>query len=163
MRVSDLAAAPGGKIVLLARTVELSHGKWVESAGSAIRLLPNGSLDRRFGHRGKVRLALPRWSSIAAIATDRKGRILLAGTIKRKPRHGRRRHLEFLLTRMTAKGHPDRRFGHRGRVATGFARRANVRADGILVDPANRILVGGKFAGPSSPNAFAVARYLGGR
>ena len=163
MRVSDLAAAPGGKLVLLARTVELSRGRWVESRGSAIRLRPNGTLDRGFGHDGKVRLRLPRRSSVAAIATDRRGRVLLAGTIRRKPRHGRRRHLEFLLTRMTAKGRLDRRFGHRGRVATGFARRANVRAGGLLVDPANRIVVGGKFAGPGSRNAFAVARYLGGR
>jgi len=162
-RIYDLAVAPGGKIVLLARTAERSHDKWVESAGTAIRLRSDGSLDPSFGHRGEARLELPKRSSIAAIATDRKGNVLLAGTVVRKPRHRSQRYPEFLLMRTTAKGYLDRRFGDHGRVSTGFGRAPNVRASTVLVDQANRIVVGGRFTGPSGGNAFALARYLGGR
>jgi len=167
MRVSDLAVAPGGRVVLLARTIELKRGKWVESAGRAIRLNRNGSLDRRFGKRGEAAVGLPRRASLAALAVDRGGRVLLAGTMRRKTRAKRgrkpRTQLQFLLVRTTAAGRPDRRFGRRGRVATGFGGRSNVRAAEILVDRANRIMIGGKFSGPKSGNAFAIARYRGGR
>jgi uncharacterized delta-60 repeat protein len=162
-RISDLAPAPGGRIVLLARTIELSRGEWVESAGGVVRLRRNGSFDPRFGRRGRARLRLPRRSWIAAVAVDRRGRVLLAGTVKRKPRRKRRAHLELLLIRTTAAGRADRRFGRRGRVRTGFGARSNVRATDVLVDRANRIAVGGKLSGPSSGNAFALAQYLGGR
>ncbi len=162
MRVSDLAVAPGGKIVLLARTIELSHGRWIESGGTAVRLRSDGSFDPSFGHRGEARLRLPKGGSVAAIATDSKGRVLLAGTVRRKPKHRNQPHLRFLLIRTTAEGGPDRGFGHRGRVVTAFGRRPNVRATDVLVDRANRITVGGKFAGHASQNAFALARYIGG-
>lgn len=162
-RVSDLAAAPGGKIVLLARTIELSHGRWVESAGTAVRLRNDGSVDPRFGHRGEARVKLPKRSSIAAIATDRKGHVLLAGTLRRKPPRRNNSHLMFLLIRTTAQGLVDRRFGHRGRVVTAFGRRPSVRATGLLVDRRNRIVIGGKYANRASANAFALARYIGGR
>lgn len=162
-RVSDLAVAPGGRIVLLARTIELSRGRWIESSGAVIRLRRNGSLDPRFGRRGVARLMIPRRSSISAIGADRRGRIVLAGTLRLKPPRRNNPHLMFLLLRTTRGGRPDRRFGHRGRVVTAFGRRPSVRATGLLVDGRNRIVVGGKFANRSSVNAFALARYIGGR
>jgi uncharacterized delta-60 repeat protein len=161
-RVSDLAVAPGGKIVLLTRTIELRGGYWVESAGSLTRLRADGSLDRRFGQEGRADLPLPKHSTIAAIATDAKGNVLLAGDVRRVARRKQRPHRLFMLIRMTPQGAPDaRRFGHRGRVVTSFGSRANVHATDVLVDPAGQIAVGGKFSGPSSTNAFAIARYLG--
>jgi uncharacterized delta-60 repeat protein len=163
MRVSDLAVASGGKVVLLARTVELSRGKWIESAGRAIRLRRDGSLDRSFGRRGEAEVRLPKGGSIVAIATDAKGRVLLAGTVKRKPRSKKRARLRFLLIRTTAGGKPDREFGSRGRVTTAFGKRSSVRTTGVLVDPKGRIAVGGKFAGDSNHEAFALARYQAGR
>lgn len=163
MRVSDLAIAPGGKVVLLARTVELSRGRWIESAGRAIRLRRNGSLDRQFGRQGEARVRLPRRASIAAIAIDAKGRLLLAGTIKRMLRRKQRTQLRFLLIRATAAGETDDRFGRGGRVTTSFGGRSNVRASDVLIDAAGRIAVGGKLSGSASRDAFAIARYLGGR
>jgi uncharacterized delta-60 repeat protein len=169
-RVSGLAVAPGGKIVLLIRTIELSHGKWVESAARVARLRRNGAFDRSFGRRGEAELKLPRRRSIAAIATDARGRVLIAGAVKRKPRrekrgHRKRRraHLSFLLVRTTAAGRMDRSFGHRGRVATSFGAKSNVRATEVLVGPGNRIAVGGRLSRPRGGNVFALARYLGGR
>jgi hypothetical protein len=164
VRVSDVAPAPGGKIVLLVRTIELRRGEWVESAGRAMQLSANGSIDRRFGVGGQADIGLPKGGSIAAVAVDRRGRVLLAGTIAHRT-HGKKRervHLEFLLMRTTRRGEADRRFGRRGRVVTSFGRRANVRATELLVDRANRISVGGKLAGPKSDNAFAIARFNGG-
>jgi uncharacterized delta-60 repeat protein len=161
-RVSDLAAAPDGKIVLLTRTIELSHGKWIESAGQVLRLRPNGARDHRFGDNGVALIQPPRRGSFAALTVDSQGRVLLAGTVKRKPKHGKRAQLRFLLIRTTPSGGFDPRFGHHGQVSTRFGGRANVRASEILVDSANRIVVGGKLAGPKSANAFAIARYLDG-
>jgi uncharacterized delta-60 repeat protein len=161
-RISDIAVAPSGKILLLARTIELKGGEWVESAGRALRLRSNGSLDASFGRRGEAQVRLPRRGSIAAIATDSKGRVLLAGNAWRRT-PDKKLHLEFLLIRATASGETDRDFGRRGRVSTGFGPRTNIHATDVLVDGAGRIAVGGKFSGPKTGSAFALARYLGGR
>lgn len=161
VRVADMAAAPGGKIVLLARTLELSHGEWIESTGRAIRLLPNGARDRSFGPRGEARLPMPKRSSIAALTVDRRGRVLLAGTVAHRKRGEKHARLGFLLMRTTTNGRADRRFGRRGRVTTWFGRRSHVRATDVTTASRDRIVVGGKLSGPSSGNAFALARYVG--
>lgn len=161
-RISDLVVAPSGKLILLARTIELSGGEWVESAGEAVRLRRNGSFDTSFGRGGRAEVQLPRNSAVGAIATDAKGRVLLAGTVMR--RLGKKKsQLRFLLIRTTAAGEPDVGFGRGGRVTTAFGRRSNVRATDVLVDAAGRISIGGKFSGPATGDGFALARYLGGK
>lgn len=162
-RVADIAPAPKGKLVLLVRTMELVRGNWVESSGEAIRLRANGSYDKGFGQGGIVDdLPLPKRSTIEAIASDRGGRVLLAGTVF--PRAGKNApRAKFLLMRMTKDGRLDRGFGRRGHATTGFGRRSNVQATDILVVPGNRIVVGGRFSGPSTDTALALARYLGRR
>lgn len=161
-RISDLAVSPSGKLVLLARTIELSHGEWIESAGEAVRLRRNGSFDASFGHGGYADVQLPKHSAVAAIASDAKGRVLLAGAVIRPLRH-KRSQLRFLLLRTTAAGEADDRFGKGGRVTTAFGRRSNVIASDVLVDAAGRISVGGKLSGPATGDGFALARYLGGQ
>lgn len=161
-RISDLTVAPSGKLVLLSRTIELRRGEWVESAGEAIRLRRNGSFDTSFGHGGRADVQLPKHSAIAAIATDPKGRVLLAGTVTRQ-RRKQRSQVRFLLIRTTVAGEADDRFGRGGRVTTAFGSRSNVRASDVLVDAAGRISVGGKFSGPATGDGFALARYVGGR
>jgi len=160
--ISDLTVTRSGKLVLLARTIELRHGDWVESAGEAIRLRRNGSFDKSFGHGGHAEVELPRQSALAALAVDSKGRVLLAGTLIRQLPHGNQSQRRFMLIRATAAGEPDDDFGRGGRVTTAFGR-ANIRATGVLVDSAGRITVGGKFSGPSTGNGFALARYLSGK
>jgi uncharacterized delta-60 repeat protein len=168
-RISDLAVTPSGKLILLTRTIELSGGEWVESAGEAIRLRSNGSFDTGFGRGGRADVQLPRHSAVAAIAVDAKGRVLLAGTVLRQLRQKKgakgeaKSQLRFLLIRTTTGGEADDRFGRDGRVTTAFGRRSNVIASDVLVDPAGRVVVGGKFSGPATGDGFAVARYLGGR
>jgi uncharacterized delta-60 repeat protein len=161
-RVSDLAVAPAGKLVLLARTIELKRGKWVESAGQAIRLRRNGSVDRTFGRSGHADVQLPRQSSLAAVATDMKGRVLLAGTVSQRVRRRKQSQWRFLLIRTTVAGETDDDFGRGGRLTTAVGRRGNVRASDVLVDRTGRITVGGKFSEVANGGGFAVARYLGG-
>jgi uncharacterized delta-60 repeat protein len=163
IRVSDLVVAPSGKLVLLARTLELKRGEWIESAGEAIRLRGNGTFDRSFGRGGRAEIELPKHSSIAGLAIDRKGRVLLAGTIVHQLRHKKRSQQRFLLIRTTVAGEADGDFGRSGRVTTAFGARGNVRASEVLVDRAGRVTVGGKFSGPATGDAFAIARYLGGK
>jgi uncharacterized delta-60 repeat protein len=163
IRISDLAVASSGKIALLARTMELKHGKWVESAGEAIRLRRNGSFDTGFGRGGRDEVELPKQSSLAAIAIDRKGRVLLAGTVPRARRDKRRSQQRFLLIRTTPAGEADAAFGRGGKATTAFGSRSNVFASDVLIDPAGRIVVGGRFSGPSTGSGFALARYLGGK
>jgi uncharacterized delta-60 repeat protein len=163
-RISDLVVAPSGKLVLLSRTIELRRGRWVESAGEAIRLQRNGSFDKSFGRGGRAEIDLPRHSKIAAVAADREGRVLLAGTLAQRLRHRKRSQLRFLLIRTTPGGESDDHFGRNGRVTTAFGR-GNVLAGEVLVDRAGRIAVVGKFSGPSKDGpgiGFALARYLGG-
>jgi len=164
-RISDLAATPSGKLVLLARTIELRGGEWIESAGKAVRLNRNGSFDKSFGRGGQADLPLPKRGTVAAITVDSKGRVLLAGqavrNLRRKKGKGAQSQLKFLLLRLTAAGEPDRGFGRGGRVTTGF-KKANVRATDVLVDRVGRIAVGGKLSSPRTGNGFAIARYLGG-
>jgi uncharacterized delta-60 repeat protein len=160
-RISSLAVAPSGKIVLLVRTIELSRGEWIESPGEAVRLRANGSFDTGFGHGGSASLNLPKLGDVEAIAVDAKGRVVLAGQVWVK--RGKNWYSKLLLMRRTAAGEPDREFGRRGRVATSFGARTKVRATDVLVDPAGRIVVGGKIVGPSIFNGFALVRYLSGR
>lgn len=156
-------AISSGEIFLMTRKLELKRGNWVESTPTIVGLHTDGSVDQSFGHGGRADVRLPRRTGIAAISTDGKGRVLLAGTVSRKSRHGGRRHQRLLVIRMTADGARDTTFGHHGRVTTSFGRKTNVRASDILVDSAGRIAVGGKLAGARIHNAFGIARYLGGR
>jgi uncharacterized delta-60 repeat protein len=162
-RIAEIAPAPGGKLVLLVRNIELIRGKWVESRGEVIRLRANGVFDTRFGMAGQADLPLPKRGSVATIAADRQGRVLLAGTVFPKRRGKKAPRSRFLLMRLAAGGSLDRGFGRRGRVATGFGRRTAVQGSEVLIDGKGRIAVAGKFSGPSTNSAFALARYLGGR
>jgi len=159
-RISNFAATTSGGILLMTRKIELSRGKWIESAPSITRLRGDGSVDPHFGSGGRADPRLPRHASIAAIASDPQGRVLLAGTISHQPRHGGRSHLKFLLIRMTKSGKADPTFGRNGRVTTSFGPEASVRASEVLVDASGHIAVGGKLSGPHSSNTFAIARYL---
>lgn len=164
-RISSFALSPSGGIFLMTRRMELQRGKWVESAPTIVAVNSNGSIDSAFGHGGRADPQLPKHARIAAIASDAKGRVLLAGTVSHRPRHGggRHLHLRFLVIRMTAGGALDPTFGHDGKVTTSFGPNVNLHASDVIVDPSGRITVGGKLSGLWNGNAFALVRYLGRR
>ena len=163
VRVSDLAVAPSGKLVLLARTIELSRGRWIESKGKVMRLRTDGSVDTGFGRGGSTEVPVKR-GYLSAIAVDAKGRVLLLGSAQTKERRNEPRE-RLVLIRTTATGKLDRRFGRGGRATTGFGADTALQVTDVLAWPKGRIVAGAKLWGPNTPtdNAFAVARYRGGR
>lgn len=162
-RVSDIATAPGGKLLLLTRTIELLGGDWYESNGAAARLRSDGSFDKSFGSGGCLGLKLRKLSFLEAIKADSKGRVLLLGDAWHRRKKGNGYWSSFLLIRRTVAGNADLQFGRRGRVTSGFGKRTRVSATNLLLGR-GRIFAGGKVAGPrTGDNGFAVVRYLGGR
>jgi uncharacterized delta-60 repeat protein len=145
--------------ILLAGPVLVSSEYDEEPEFRIVRISANGSADTGFGRRGSV--VVPQWMSVAAIASDRRGRILLAGSANGRPSKRNR----FVLARMNASGEIERNFGHGGFVKTGFGRWTFADAEEILIDPQNRIVVGGTLSGSglAADNGLAMARYLGDR
>lgn len=122
-----------------------------------VRFSPSGAWDVDFGTQGAA--GLPLRMAVSAIATDSRGRILLAGST------GDDSHSDFALARLNANGERDRSFGRGGLIRTSFGRQANAQATQILVDAHGRILVGGvvdshRFA---TGKGVALVRYLGGK
>ena len=75
---------------------------------------PRGGFDRSFGRHGTSAMRFrPAKADAVAIASDRFGRILVAGTFKPH------RTKEFLLARFEPRGEPDRGFGSRRQRAPG--------------------------------------------
>jgi uncharacterized delta-60 repeat protein len=161
--ISKLAVAPSGKILLLGRESSYSFAGLLPEGIIVLRLLPDGSLDPRFGRRGQFRLRLSRREDMAAIAADAHDRVLLAGTVRAKLR-SRFARPRFLLIRTTPKGELDRSFGRGGRVITGFGGRAKSHAAHVVVDHRGRIVLGGPVVSPrlSTPFGFGIARHLSG-
>jgi uncharacterized delta-60 repeat protein len=89
------------------------------------RYLPDGRLDQRFGHDGKVVAQGHGYGAAVAIAPD--GKIVVAGGTGGG------------LVRLTAKGSPDAAFGHAGRVATGPVFAVAVQPDGKIVAGGSRL------------------------
>ncbi|HEY6729923.1 MAG TPA: delta-60 repeat domain-containing protein [Solirubrobacterales bacterium] len=152
--------APSGKIVLL--------GARRKQTQLVTRLLPNGAPDPSFGRTGRVSIQLPAATGLAAVAVDKRGRLLFAGRsskrISKSPKNQLRRS-SFVLARMNADGDFDRAFGRRGSVRTGFGGPANSFATEILIDARGRIVVGGGITTPrlGTGGGFAIARYFSGR
>lgn len=158
-----VALAPSGKILLLGSKQNAGKHK---AQQMVMRLLSDGAKDPGFGRIGYINVIFPRSAGLAAIGSDAKERILLAGHASRKlPKGNGLRRSSFLLGRLKPKGTFDRSFGRRGSVKTGFGGPADSFATQVLVDRRGRILVGGVVSTPrlSTGGGFAVARYLPGR
>jgi uncharacterized delta-60 repeat protein len=152
------AVAPGGKIVLL--------GAKQKASQLVTRLLPNGAADPGFGRIGRINIFPPKHAAFAAVAVDRRGRLLFAGRItKRVAPKSKKNPLtrsSFLLARMNPEGSFDRSFGIHGSVPTGFGGPSSAFATQVTVDAKGRIVVGGGVTTPrlASGGGFALARYL---
>jgi len=159
-RTPVVTVAPSGKIVLLGQ----KKGK----TQLVTRLLPDGALDPSFGRTGRIEIVLPKGGATAAVAVDRRGRLLFAGRVSRRVSKSEKNPVtrsSFLLGRMGTKGSFDRSFGRRGSVRTGFGGPSSSFATSVMLDGKDRILVGGQLSNPrfATGGGFAIARYLGGR
>lgn len=134
------------------------------------RFGPQGQPDPSYGRRGQTVIASPGGpaSALEALAVDRRGRVLLGGTMYgakevRDPRDGTRRHPSFFaLVRLGADGRLDRRFGPHGRIATRFGS-LRIRQSSLLLDSRGRAIAVGSYRGDGETRGLAVARYAIGR
>jgi uncharacterized delta-60 repeat protein len=151
--------APSGKIVLL--------GAKTGKSQLVTRLLPSGAPDPSFGRIGRVQLVVPKGASFAAVAVDRRGRLLFAGRSSRRISKSAKNPLRrstFWLGRMSPEGSIDRSFGRRGSVRTGFGGPSDSFATQATLDARGRIVVGGGISTPrlGTGGGYAIARYLPG-
>ena len=156
-----LASNSHGQIVLAGSSEFANPAKSPnerQSGNLVAYLEPDGALDPSFGGDGYAAILGNRHFSIEAAALDNHGRPVLAGSTADERQR-------FQLMRMTAQGHPDRRFGVRGFRTTSFGTGTEGRAEAVLINGKGRILVGGWLADSRLPGGygFALARYIGGR
>ncbi len=118
-----------------------------------VRYLRNGRRDSSFGRRGKVRTQLPAWdSSLEDIVLDRRGRILVAGTLD----SGR-----FVRVRYSRSGRRDRTFGKRGIDVTRESLPPSAEAATVRLQRNGRLVVAGwiDLVRPLPLRQVFVARY----
>ena len=129
-----------------------------ECGFSLARLTPDGELDQGFGDGGKVMIRFGHVQEGGTpLATDSRGRTVVAGTSCRGPRG--KVHCDFAAMRLKQNGELDRRFGKDGRVATNIAphdRKAFVSLNGMAIDSRDRIIAAGD---RSRPDRVALVRY----
>jgi uncharacterized delta-60 repeat protein len=120
------------------------------------RYRPTGALDQSFSDDGRVFTSFGRDRNEATdLAIDDLGRIVVSAAIFDGPNNTRS---AFALARYTRSGALDPTFSGDGRVTTPIGEFSV--ANGVALDPAGRIVLGG-YTG-RSPSRIAVARYLGG-
>lgn len=104
---AEAIAVQGDGKVLVAGYI-VAKGRGAKERLAVTRLLPNGAVDRSFGHRGLVSRRVGSQSRATAIAVQRNGKILVAG------RSRRRAGIQELLLRLTAAGRFAQGFGRNG-------------------------------------------------
>jgi uncharacterized delta-60 repeat protein len=158
--VTAVAFDPQGRLLALGHRPEtaeqeggIGNPEWLVR-----RLLPDGRPDPTFGHDGTAAPKLPPRAHLEDLALDRRGRIVLAGFHTNAANLGAR----FLLTRLSAGGLREPRFGQRGWTVTRFPS-GEAAALELSIDGRDRMLAGGLVGDPrfSESRGLAFARYLG--
>lgn len=153
--LSDIAIQPNGRIVV-AGTRDLFRGYAPEFR----RLLPNGRLDRSFGHGGSVTVRSRRgFTSVQRIKLQDDGKIVGVGDTDQFPH----RDQGFYAVRLDRSGRVDRGFGRGGIVKTRAA--SGAFAEDFAFQPDGKMVVVGdafKFfpKQDSYVDRFVLARYL---
>jgi uncharacterized delta-60 repeat protein len=110
--VTGLARARGGGVVV---SVWSNTQDGLRSRFGLVRFNADGSLDRRFGHGGRVTTTFGRASAIPwDVATAGRGRLVVAGELTNASGNVQ----DVALARYLDDGRLDRRFGHDGLVRT---------------------------------------------
>jgi uncharacterized delta-60 repeat protein len=116
LELQAIVTAPRGRILVAGL---ISSGKGIKEQMAVMRLRPDGSPDPSFSGDG---IAVPRFggkrsSGAGALATDARGRILVAGYVLGKGSKGGGAGAVALL-RLRPNGSPDRGFGRSGHVVS---------------------------------------------
>jgi uncharacterized delta-60 repeat protein len=112
---------------------------------AALALSAPGTLDRSFGHDGRVVTSTSGVPAVAGIESVGGGKVVLAGTVG---------HRALVLIRYRRDGSLDRRFGHKGVSTIRFDR--YVTARDTLLDSAGRLLVAGSLGEFGTPHRDAL-------
>jgi uncharacterized delta-60 repeat protein len=138
---TDVVVQPDGKILVF------GEARFGTSDFLVVRLLPNGSLDTTFNASGWVATDIGTAStdSASALALQLDGKIVVAGTSNGNA----------AVARYTPGGSLDGTFGGTGKVVHDFG--ATDSGNGLALDAAGNLLVGGGASVP--PSNFAFARF----
>jgi uncharacterized delta-60 repeat protein len=158
-KLHDVAVDPrGGDIIAVGEVVPGRSGRDPRSPKRSAALVvawrPDGRLDRRFGHDGRLEVEDPRRGAFTGFTEVRvlpSGKLLVSGYL----------HQQIVLYRLTATGRPDRSFGGGdGRVTVGGPTFENsygfIRAP-FAVDRRGRIVLCGATFPASPPSEEPVA------
>jgi uncharacterized delta-60 repeat protein len=147
------AFGPDGKVLVAGE----SGGRRRSRDVALLRFNPNGTLNRSFGHDGKVVVRRPGSDRAKAVLVQRDGKIIVAGTA-----WGRSSRLAGIaISRYNANGSLDRSFGHRAQSISkgGQATAAALAGNGRIIVAANPQPPGHDL----SQGGLAFARLHGGR
>lgn len=142
-----IAIQPDGKIILAGYAETTPNSSFTSNA--LVRYLPNGNLDSSFGNGGKVTTDFGGQSSVADIAIQHDGKILVVGNTA--PLSTLQTYQSFIL-RYNSDGSLDGGFGNAGKVTVNELGRVTA----LVLQPDNKIIIAGTSAAASD---FAVARY----
>jgi uncharacterized delta-60 repeat protein len=145
-----------------ARAVAIQRDGKIVAAGDdgrrfmLVRYKPGGSLDPRFGSKGRVRTSFGQFTGFAwSLALQRDGKIIVAGD------SGNMEGSCFALARYNSNGSLDGSFGSGGKVRTGFGS-ASPTAYAVALQPDGRIVAAGSFSSYGNgqlDSGIALARY----
>jgi len=153
---SSLVIQPDGKIVVAGGAFPLFTflGNF-----EVVRYNPNGSLDSSFGNGGIVTTIFPEGSYASAVALQRDGKIIAAGTLFVDFIPGEPSNTDFALARYNRDGTPDATFGNSGQVSTDFVGMED-DAFSVLLQTDGKIIAVGSANNPATYYDFAAVRYL---
>ena len=150
LNANAAALLPGGKLVIAGQAAPIPAPPTGNVQVFVAEYRADGRLDRSFGHRGVFFTHLPNARgpfNATAVATDRSGRVLVAGGYGQGA---------MLLMRLTAAGRLDHSFGAR---RAGYVTRAvGSIANSMALGPNGTILLGGSNANVMG-RPFVVARF----
>jgi len=157
-----IAIQRDGKLVVAGRSVSV-RGRWTFALA---RYTVRGHLDGSFGRRGTVRTDVgSQGDSLAfALGLQPDGKIVAAGESGGfgDPGSGGYGYPDFAIARYTARGTPDRHFGHAGQVVTKFGppKGINAWAHALAIQGDGKVVVaGGRGKLIEGPWRFVLARY----
>jgi uncharacterized delta-60 repeat protein len=138
-RARDVLVLPDGRIALAA---SVERGRAARATFLAARLTAAGAFDPTFAGDGVARIATTtrrlRDGGAAAIARDRRGRLLLAGTAR-----GAGGRDDATVARLTPDGRADRRFGRSGVQRLIDPHGHSLRIAAMRRDARGRLVLGG--------------------
>jgi uncharacterized delta-60 repeat protein len=161
VRVPRAALDGRGRPVVSGRVETGTVNEFQAQFGTAVtRLRANGSLDPSFGHNGVAMLPAqtesPAAETVRPVAVDASNRPIVGGSAS---------PAAFSLTRLTARGAKDTRFGPNGVATIGFSAATGGHVDTLMVNGAGQILAAGEIELRKWPTAttIAIARYVPAR